>query len=218
MSVISFQEYVAVRDIRTRNLLVQANQNLARKEAHAIAQCCPEPYEDLEQEAMLGLIRSVENFDPNKGIAFSSYAVPYIHGKLLQYLRDKGHLIRLSQSTQTLINRSKKIMRDLSQELGRTPTSAEVAQRLNVPLPKYEAIKTANRAITSNVALDDEAKEDMVYFAATVSPTEVETPVVQIDWSNLSQGELATLRRKKGDRRKVWKFLAHESTKATTQS
>lgn len=208
MSITLFKQYAIARDIRTRNLLVIANRNLARKEAHNIASMCGEPYEDLEQEAFLGLIRSIENFDPNKGVAFSSYAVPYIHGKLLQYLRDKGHLIRLSQSTQTLINKGKKAARELYQTLGRTPSTKEIANHLNCPVEAYEQVQRANMAAESVVPIDTEENENMVYFAAESPQVEISEPVVKIDWSNLSEGELATLRKKKGDRRKVWCYLA----------
>lgn len=212
MSMTLFQEYAVTHDIHIRNLLVKANHNLARKEAHTMAACCHEPYEDLEQEAVLGLIRSVENFNPNKGIAFSSYAVPYIHGKLLQYLRDKGHLIRLSQSTQSLINRSKK----LTQKLGRNPTRQEIVEHLNCSVEKYEAAITAKSITQGLVAIEE--NENMIYFPATESNCELETPVIEIDWSNLlSQGELATLRKKK-NRRRVWVYLANAATATTTQT
>lgn len=62
---------------------------LARKIAHRKAPEYPEPYEDIENIAMMGLIKAVEKFDPNKGAAFSSFAVPYIEGELLHYFRDR---------------------------------------------------------------------------------------------------------------------------------
>lgn len=101
----TFKEYYHSKDIRVRNKLVESNINLAKKEVHklGVAVKARHSLDDLLQEANLGLIIAVERFNPYKGAMFSSFAIPYIKGKLLQYNRDKGNLIRLPQSVQNLV-------------------------------------------------------------------------------------------------------------------
>lgn len=74
-----------------RNKFILKNLNLARKVAHTHSRKCWEPYEDLEQVAVIGLIKAADNFNPNLG-AFSSYAIPKIDGEIKHYLRDKSLL------------------------------------------------------------------------------------------------------------------------------
>ncbi|MDX2215496.1 MAG: sigma-70 family RNA polymerase sigma factor [Oculatellaceae cyanobacterium bins.114] len=77
---------------RLRDRLASANDNLARKIAHREAGCCPEPIEDLTQIARIGLLKAIDRYDPTKGAAFSSFAVPYIRGEIQHFLRDHwGH-------------------------------------------------------------------------------------------------------------------------------
>lgn len=92
-----FEEYVKTREefgadsrkaIQLRNRIVVKNRALARDIAHRMSVQCPEPYEDLEQLASIGLIKAVEKFDPARGVAFSSFAVPYIRGEIQHFLRD----------------------------------------------------------------------------------------------------------------------------------
>ena len=147
MSIESFITYQQSKDIKTRNLIVKLHLNLARSIAHKKHNTCHEPYEDLEQEATLGLIKAVERFDPNKGVAFSSFATPYINGAILQYLRDKGHAIRLPQSQQTLEHKGRKLAGQLTEKLGKTPTASEIAAELGVSEEKYlEAVEAVNNS------------------------------------------------------------------------
>ena len=145
MSFILFLAYQETKDIKTRNILVKLHLNLARSIAHKKHNTCHEPYQDLEQEGVIGLIKAVERFDPSKGVAFSSFATPYISGAILQYLRDRGHAIRLPQSQQTLEHKGRKLSQNLSEKLGRTPTNAEIAAELGVSEEKYlEAIEAVS--------------------------------------------------------------------------
>lgn len=197
-----FIAYANTKDIPTRNMLVKLNLNLARKVAHSVKKFCPEPYEDLEQEAAIGLVRSVEYYDPHRGLKFSSFAVPYIHGKLLQYLRDKGHSIRLTQAVQTLNNKGKKAAALLSQKLGRTATLSEVAQHLGCCVNEYRAAVQANIVSTNCEPINLDSEEVMriesnsqyIYYA----------PEIKINWDLLTESELGMLENKSGNRRRVW--------------
>ena len=83
------------KQLALRNRLVKLNAGLVRKIAHRVSHQCAEPYEDLEQIGYIGLIRAIERFDPTQGCAFSSFAVPYIRGEMLHFLRDRGSSIKV---------------------------------------------------------------------------------------------------------------------------
>lgn len=153
-----FLAYQATGDIKVRNTLVKLNLGLARKAAHALSRKGTEPYEDLENEAAIGLIKAVERFDPSLGNKFSSFAMPYITGKVQQYFRDKGHTIRLTQGIQSLHNKGKKAHEHLTVELSRTPTLGEVAAYLKVGEDKYTEAVGAVINTRNLVSIDSESE------------------------------------------------------------
>ncbi|MER7276461.1 RNA polymerase sigma factor SigF [Dactylosporangium sp. NPDC000244] len=91
-----------------------------------------EQLEDLVQVANLGLIKSVDGFDPTRGAAFTSYAIPMIVGELKRHFRDKGWDVRVPRRLQELRLEISKVSGDLAQDLGRSPTVADLAGRLGV--------------------------------------------------------------------------------------
>jgi RNA polymerase sigma-B factor len=91
-----------------------------------------EPFDDLVQVANLGLIKSVDGYDASRGAAFTSYAIPMIVGELKRHFRDKGWDVRVPRRLQELRLEIGKVTGDLAQELGRSPTVADIAERLSV--------------------------------------------------------------------------------------
>jgi RNA polymerase sigma-B factor len=91
-----------------------------------------EPQDDLNQVANLGLIKSVDGFDSGRGAAFTSYAIPMIVGELKRHFRDKGWDVRVPRRLQELRLEITKVTGDLAQQLGRSPTIADLAKRLDV--------------------------------------------------------------------------------------
>ena len=91
-----------------------------------------EQFDDLVQVANLGLIKSVDGYDPTRGAAFTSYAIPMIVGELKRHFRDKGWDVRVPRRLQELRLEISKISGDLAQDLGRSPTVADLAARLGV--------------------------------------------------------------------------------------
>jgi RNA polymerase sigma-B factor len=91
-----------------------------------------EQFDDLVQVANLGLIKSVDGFDPGRGAAFTSYAIPMIVGELKRHFRDKGWDVRVPRRLQELRLEISKVSGDLAQDLGRSPTVADLARRLDV--------------------------------------------------------------------------------------
>jgi RNA polymerase sigma-B factor len=91
-----------------------------------------EHLDDLIQVANLGLIKSVDGYDADRGAAFTSYAIPMIVGELKRHFRDKGWAVRVPRRLQELRLEITKISGDLAQTLGRSPTVADLATRLHV--------------------------------------------------------------------------------------
>lgn len=137
--------------ITLRNKLVRLNTGLVRKVAYRLSQQCSEAFEDLEQIGYLGLIQAIERFDPSKGNTFSTFAVPYIRGEILHYLRDRSGTVKIPRRWQDLQRSSKKIRAQLSQKLNRQPQDDEIAAELNISIYEWQEVKlaTSNRSLVS---------------------------------------------------------------------
>jgi RNA polymerase sigma-B factor len=129
--------------VRVRNQLVQMNAGLVRKIAHRISHQCAEPYEDLEQIGYLGLIRAIERFNPHQGCAFSSFAVPYIRGEMLHFLRDRSGTVKIPRRWQQLNKEGQRIRESLALELNRQPSDDEIAKELKVTVQEWRDSKLA---------------------------------------------------------------------------
>jgi RNA polymerase sigma-B factor len=102
-------------------------EHLARRFRHR-----GELMDDLVQVASLALLKSIDGFDPNRGAAFTSYAIPMIVGELKRHFRDKGWDVRVPRRLQELRLEISKVSGDLAQKLGRSPTVADLASHLEV--------------------------------------------------------------------------------------
>jgi RNA polymerase sigma-B factor len=91
-----------------------------------------EPYDDLVQVATIGLIKSVDRFETDRGVEFSTYATPTIVGEIKRHFRDKGWTIRVPRRLQELKLSLSKATSELSQRNGRSPTVAELAAYLEL--------------------------------------------------------------------------------------
>src|SRR5947209_6067901 len=118
-------------DVRARDELIQRFLPLARKLARRYTPSS-EPYEDLVQVASLGLVKAVERFDPDKGFAFTSFAVPTIVGELKRYFRDTGWALHVDRSAQELARKVTDAQQKISARTGRIPTVDELAQYLEI--------------------------------------------------------------------------------------
>src|SRR5215212_580835 len=88
-----------------------------------------EPLDDLRQVALVGLLKAVERFEPERGVQFTSFATPTVLGELKRHFRDRGWAVRVPRRVQELHLRLGRIVSTLGQEKGRSPTPAEVAER-----------------------------------------------------------------------------------------
>lgn len=87
-----------------------------------------EPLEDLVQVGAVGLIKAVDRFDVDRGVEFSSYAVPTIVGEIRRHFRDKAWAMHVPRRHKELGVRLSRVLDELTTELGRSPTIAELAE------------------------------------------------------------------------------------------
>jgi RNA polymerase sigma-B factor len=121
-----FATFARTRDRRLRDRLVAAHLPLATHLARRFANR-GEQVEDLEQVAALALVLAVERFDPDRGLAFSTFAAPTILGELKRHFRDRGWTLRVPRRIQELHLALAGVVERLTHDLGRPPTVAEIA-------------------------------------------------------------------------------------------
>jgi RNA polymerase sigma-B factor len=104
-----------------------------------------EPLDDLIQVASIGLVKAVDRWDPERGLAFSSYAVPTILGELRRYFRDSTWDVRPARDVQELCLAVEEARDELWLELGRSPTVADLAARVErAPEEVMEALQASD--------------------------------------------------------------------------
>jgi RNA polymerase sigma-B factor len=130
-SDVLFNRWRRRRDLRARDQLIERFLPLARKLARRYA-ASNEPFEDLVQVASLGLVKAVERFDPDRGFAFSSFAVPTIVGELKRYFRDTAWALHVDRSAQERARKIADAQRQISTLRGRAPTVGELAEFLEL--------------------------------------------------------------------------------------
>ena len=118
----------AARDALVERFLPLATQ-LARRYHRG-----SEQLDDLVQVASVGLLKAIDRFDPARGPAFSSFAVPTIAGELKRHYRDKGWAVRVPRDLQELALRVDRATNLLVHQLGRAPTASEIADDLGVTI------------------------------------------------------------------------------------
>jgi RNA polymerase sigma-B factor len=116
-------------DHHARDSLVERYMPLARSLALRYRRAS-EPLDDLIQVASVGLVKAVDRWDPERGLAFSSYAVPTILGELRRYFRDSTWDVRPARDLQELCLAVEEAREALWGELGRSPTVGDLAARL----------------------------------------------------------------------------------------
>lgn len=86
--------YSETRSVAIRNRIVEQNLGLVRKVAHRISVTRGIDFDEIFQQGCIGLLKAVERFQHSQGCTLSSFAVPYINGEILHYLRDKTDLVK----------------------------------------------------------------------------------------------------------------------------
>jgi RNA polymerase sigma-B factor len=120
-----------------------------------------EPLDDLIQVATIGLIKSVDRFDIERGVEFSTYATPTIVGEIKRHFRDRGWAVRVPRRLQELRLQLTTATGELSQEHGRAPTVAELARRLKISEEEVlEGLESANAYSTLSLDVPEQGDEE----------------------------------------------------------
>src|SRR5688572_30008958 len=141
---IILRKYRRTGDPKLREEIVEKMRPLVQSVARKFSG--REPYEDLESEGLYGLLRAVDQFQPERGTRFSTYATHVIGGQIRHYLRDRGHLIRQPAWLQELNWRVERAGAELEQQLRRAPTAAELGAATNLSEESVDALCAARRA------------------------------------------------------------------------
>jgi RNA polymerase sigma-B factor len=119
-----------------------------------------EPFEDLVQVGTIGLIKSIDRFDEERGVEFSTYATPTIIGEIKRYFRDKGWAIRVPRRLQELRMQIGTTSADLTQSLGRSPTPRELAEAIGCTVEEIiEGIESSNAYSTLSLDASDDSED-----------------------------------------------------------
>jgi RNA polymerase sigma-B factor len=155
-------------DIAHRNQIARQHLGLVRQEAHRMARKCAEPYEDLEQIGQLGLLRAIERFDAHKGVAFSSFAVPFIRGAMQHFLRDHWGSAKIPRRNVEMASQVRRTQRRLK-ALGREMSEIQVAIRLGISAEKW---RWTAEALRRRPALDVEELKDLIPAPEAAEPAD----------------------------------------------
>ena len=144
-----FRAWVDSGDRRARAQLIERFLPLARSLARRYERGS-EPLEDLVQVASVALVKAIDRYDPARGYAFSSFAVPTIAGELKRHFRDQTWMVRPPRGIQEVTLRVEGALARLTQQLDRSPTTSELADAVGV---SDEAILEAMQARSARGAL-----------------------------------------------------------------
>lgn len=143
-----------------------------------------EPLEDLTQVATLALIKAIDRFDPGREVKFTTYATATIVGEIKRHFRDKGWAIRVPRRLQEAGLRVSKIIPELNQTLGRSPSVREIAERAG--LEEEEVIEAMDAAHAYTAASLDAPAEDL--GSAPIDELGAEDPAIEFleEWTALA--------------------------------
>ena len=135
-----------------QNLIVVAAMPFVKRIACGLARRSTDPVDDLIQVGSVGLIKSIDLYNPEIGTKFKTYATYLITGEIRHYLRDKASMIKAPREIQELAYRINCVIRQLTDE-GREPTSEQVAEFMSLPVNKVNDIIEVDRR-KSTISLD----------------------------------------------------------------
>ncbi|MCI0688473.1 MAG: RNA polymerase sigma factor SigF [Sporichthyaceae bacterium] len=139
-----------------------------------------EPLDDLIQVATIGLIKSVDRFDPGRGVEFSTYATPTIVGEIKRHFRDKGWAVRVPRRLQELRLALTSATAELSQLHGRAPTVAELAAHLKLSEDDVlEGLESANAYSTLSLDVPEQGEQDSPLVADSLGAEDEELEGVE---------------------------------------
>ena len=182
-----FERYRDDGDLAAREELVERFLPLAQRLARRYA-WRREQLEDFVQVASVGLVKAIDRFDPGRGFAFSSYAIPTILGELKRHLRDTRWALHVPQRMQERVLEVERAAENLRVQLGRSPTADEVAERIGttavcvaeaaeaasgldtLPLDRRSGNDELDHTEFGDVLAFEDERFDLVEYGATLQP------------------------------------------------
>ena len=195
-------------------VLVQRHEKLVRSCVRPY-RGSPEPTEDLMQVGYVGLLKAINNYDPELGHSLTAYAAPCVSGEIKRHFRDKRWQIHVRRSAQELVLELRKATEELTHKLGRAPSDDELAERLGVSADDLSEARQADMVFTtysldaplsdgddpaqlSDVLGDDDAEmEHAIDMEALAThwdelPEREQRILVMRFYGNLTQAEIGT--------------------------
>jgi RNA polymerase sigma-B factor len=207
-----FAAYRTTRDRGIRNELVEDHRWLALHCAHRFARK-GEAFDDLVQVAVLGVLKAVERFDPDRGVRFPSFAMPTVLGELRRHFRDATWSVHVPRGIKERYQTVSAVAEEMQAALGRSPTVAEIAERVGIAvedalealelracyrgMPLPDSDDDAPTAVADRLGVDDpdlEAAEARVTVHALlgVLPSERDREIIRLRFEDgLSQSQIA---------------------------
>ncbi|QES49262.1 B/F/G family RNA polymerase sigma-70 factor [Streptomyces venezuelae] len=162
-----------------RNTLVELNLSLVKYAARRFRNRS-EPVEDIIQVGTIGLIKAINRFDPERGVEFTTFAMPTVTGEIKRFFRDTSWAVKVPRHLQELRIDTAKAYDALEQSLGRGPSDAELAERLGVPEEEIAEGRKAAHAYSTR-SLDAPVQEDGDAYATTPGLGEEEAAYDRIE-------------------------------------
>lgn len=193
-----------------RSELVEMHTPLVRHIARRYADR-GEPFDDVVQAGNIGLINAVDRFEPDRGLAFSTYAVPTIVGAIRRYFRDSTWSVKVPRRLQEMRGRIDSSSDRLTQEFGRSPTIAEIAAHAGIDAQdvldslelgrvreatSIEATATGESPLADRLGFDDASlagveDEETVRRLLSTLPERERDIVVMRFFDGMSQSQIA---------------------------